>query len=70
VEQEFEVVIVRSYETRIKVRAASASAARQQVTDYGILEASSDYPTVGETLTVERIHHALDVMPRKTGAKS
>lgn len=53
--REFEVVIVRSYETRIKVTAGSAAAARQQVTDYGILEATSDYPTIGETLTVERV---------------
>lgn len=54
-EQEFEVVIVRSYETRIKVTARSAAAARQQITEYGIIEATSDYQRVSEVLTVERI---------------
>jgi len=52
---EFEIVIVRTYETRIKVSADTAAAARRELEAYGLLQACSDYPNSGDDITVERI---------------
>jgi hypothetical protein len=46
----YAVTIVRTITTVITVDAESASAARQQIENYGIVEASNDYPQRGELM--------------------
>lgn len=51
----FAVTVVRSYVTVIQVEADSLASAREQVSNYGLVEAVSDYPVIKEDLAVERI---------------
>jgi hypothetical protein len=51
----FGVTIVKTYVTVVEVDAVSAAAARKQVTEYGLVEAVSDFPVINEDLMVERI---------------
>lgn len=49
---EFDIALVKTVITRVKVKAETSYQARKQLTEYGLTEAVSDYPIITESTSV------------------